>query len=82
MPRRAGGKSSWVVEGKNENEKLIFISLWGCFMPFSAWAGEIFIPLALPCFSLPYVIIPFILIEAAFLFQQLQKKKLQRQKPS
>ncbi len=49
-------------------------------MPFPAWAGEIFIPLTLPCFSLPYVIIPFILIEAAFLFQQLQKEEITKTK--
>ena len=61
-------------------KKLIFYSLTGCFMPFPAWAGEIFIPLALPCFSLPYVIIPFILIEAAFLFQQLQKEEITKTK--
>lgn len=61
-------------------KKLIFYSLAGCFMPFPAWAGEIFIPLALPYLSLPYVIIPFILIEAVFLFQQLQKEGITKTK--
>lgn len=65
---------------KFKMKKLIFYSLTGCFMPFPAWAGEIFIPLTLPCFSLPYVIIPFILIEAAFLFQQLQKEEITKTK--
>lgn len=65
---------------KLKMNKLTFYSLLGCFIPFPAWAGDIFIPLVLPCFSLPYVIIPFILSEAGFLFWQLHKEGISKTK--